>query len=254
MRIRGTEGSLRESPSCLMSPRSRRERRNLAINGVSVSSGKPRLNLAASESCVVEAAPSLLHFRERDHLSLLDGPIVELNTHGACLSGHFLLRGDCGLGTRPDKYQFPVSTNVPEPTPAPQASPLLTPETVLSLPTPAPMLSPTPSPTPLPDGTMPLPLPAMPTPVLQDAKRSPSSSTGPFPRPASSRSHSLNPANGNSRQQSSFLRLIRRRPFLLPPPPRNLINRGDIERVKLTNHSRIRLLSKVYSCSRGELS
>ena len=38
--------------------------------------------------------------------------------------------------------QFPVSTNVPEPTPTPQTSPLLTPETVSSPPTPAPMLSP----------------------------------------------------------------------------------------------------------------
>ena len=51
----------------------------------------------------------------------------------------------------------------------------------------------------------------------------------PIPRPASSRSHSLNPANGNSRQQSSFRRLIRRPPFLLPPHPCNLINRGDVE-------------------------
>jgi hypothetical protein len=63
-----------------------------------------------------------------------------------------------------------VSTNVLEPTPAPQTSPLLSPETLLLSPTPSPLVSPTPSPTPLPDGTMPQPLPVMPTPVLQDAE------------------------------------------------------------------------------------
>jgi len=59
--------------------------------------------------------------------------------------------------------QFPVSTNAPEPTPTPQTSPLLIPETIV--PSPSPMLSPGPSPTPLPDGTMPLVLPPMPTPA-----------------------------------------------------------------------------------------
>ena len=80
--------------------------------------------------------------------------------------------------------QFPVSTNVPEPTPTPETSPLLTPETVLSSPTPAPMLSPTPSPTPLPDGTMPLPLPAMPTPVLENAKTLSEQLNVPIPAPS----------------------------------------------------------------------
>jgi hypothetical protein len=63
-----------------------------------------------------------------------------------------------------------VSTNVLEPTPAPQSSPLLSPETLFQSPTPSPLVSPTPLPTPLPDGTMPQPLPVMPTPVLQDAE------------------------------------------------------------------------------------
>ena len=80
--------------------------------------------------------------------------------------------------------QFPVWTNVPEPTPIPQTSPLLTPETVVSPPTPTPMLSLTPSPTPLPDGTMPLPLPAMPTPVLQDAKTLSEQLNVPIPAPS----------------------------------------------------------------------
>ena len=111
--------------------------------------------------------------------------------------------------------QFPV-TNVAEPTPPPETSALLTPEKLLSSPTPAPVLSPTPSPTPLPDGTMPLPLPAMPTPVLENAKTLSEQLNAPIPRPASSRSHSLNPANGNSRQQSSFRRLIRFWPAFNP--------------------------------------
>ena len=76
--------------------------------------------------------------------------------------------------------QFPISTNVPEPTP----TPLLTPETVSSPPTPAPMLSPTPSPTPLPDGTMPLPLPAMPAPVLENAKTLSEQLNVPIPAPS----------------------------------------------------------------------
>jgi hypothetical protein len=63
-----------------------------------------------------------------------------------------------------------VSTNVLEPTPAPQTSPLLPPEALFPSPTPSPLVSPTPSPTPLPDGTMPQPLPVMPTPVLQGAE------------------------------------------------------------------------------------
>ena len=60
--------------------------------------------------------------------------------------------------------------HVLEPTPAPQTSPLLSPETLFQSPTPSPLVSPTPLPTPLPDGTMPQPLPVMPTPVLQDAE------------------------------------------------------------------------------------
>ena len=80
--------------------------------------------------------------------------------------------------------QFPVSTNVAEPTPPPETSPLLTPEKLLSSPTPAPMLSPTPSPTPLPDGTMPLPLPAMPTPVLENAKALSEELNVPIPAPS----------------------------------------------------------------------
>ena len=80
--------------------------------------------------------------------------------------------------------QFPVSTNVAEPTPLPETSPLLTPEKLLSSPTPAPMLSPTPSPTPLPDGTMPLPLPAMPTPVLENAKALSEELNVPIPAPS----------------------------------------------------------------------
>jgi hypothetical protein len=63
-----------------------------------------------------------------------------------------------------------VSTNILEPTPAPQTSPLFSPETLFQSPTPSPLVSPTPLPTPLPDGTMPQPLPVMPTPVLQDAE------------------------------------------------------------------------------------
>lgn len=61
-------------------------------------------------------------------------------------------------------------SNVLEPKPAPQTSPLLSPETLFQSPTPSPLVSPTPLPTPLPDGTMPQPLPVMPTPVLQDAE------------------------------------------------------------------------------------
>jgi hypothetical protein len=80
--------------------------------------------------------------------------------------------------------QFPVSTNVPEPTPTPQTSPLLTPETVPSPPSPAPIFSPSPSPTPLPDGTMPLPLPAMPTPVLRDAETLSEELNRPIPAPS----------------------------------------------------------------------
>jgi hypothetical protein len=80
--------------------------------------------------------------------------------------------------------QFPVSTNAIEPTPTPQTSPLLTPETLSPPPTPAPLVSPTPAPTPLPDGTMPLPLPVMPTPVLQDAKTLSEELNRPIPAPS----------------------------------------------------------------------
>jgi hypothetical protein len=80
--------------------------------------------------------------------------------------------------------QFPASTNVIEPTPTPQTSPLLSPETLFPLPTPVTMVSPTPAPTPLPDGTMPLPLPVMPTPVLQDAKTLSEELNRPIPAPS----------------------------------------------------------------------
>jgi outer membrane protein TolC len=99
--------------------------------------------------------------------------------------------------------QFPVSTNAPEPTPTPQTSPLLTPQTVLPTPPPLPALSPYPTPlpdgamppvlppmptpapipTPLPDGTMPLTPPPMPTPVLQDANTLSEQLNLPLPSP-----------------------------------------------------------------------
>ena len=99
--------------------------------------------------------------------------------------------------------QFPVSTNAPEPTPTPQTSPLLTPQTVLPTPPPLPALSPYPTPlpdgtmplavppmptpasmpTPLPDGTMPLTPPPMPTPVLQDANTLSEQLNLPLPAP-----------------------------------------------------------------------
>ena len=99
--------------------------------------------------------------------------------------------------------QFPVSTNAPEPTPTPQTSPLLMPQTLLPTPPPLPALSPNPTPlpdgtmplalppmptpapipTPLPDGTMPLTPPPMPTPVLQDANTLSEQLNLPLPSP-----------------------------------------------------------------------
>jgi hypothetical protein len=76
-----------------------------------------------------------------------------------------------------------VSTNILEPTPAPQTSPLPSPETLFRSPTPSPLVSPTPLPTPLPDGTMPQPLPVMPTPVLQDAETLAKELDQPLPGP-----------------------------------------------------------------------
>ena len=166
--------------------------RNLAINGVSASSGKRRLNLAASESCrslrqrrrccTFHGARSTLSFSTRRDLSLNSILMVRV-----CLA-FFCCGVTVASALAQTNSQFPVPTNVPEAASTPQTSPLIKPESLFS--TPAPLLSPTPiptpfpSPTPLPDGTMPLPLPVMPTPVLQDANTLSEELNRPIPAPS----------------------------------------------------------------------
>ena len=128
--------------------------------------------------------------------------MLRVNTFKACL---VLFGGVAAVlsALAQTSSQFPVSTNAPEPTPTPQTSPLLTPQTVLPTPPPLPALSPYPTPlpdgtmplalppmptpapipTPLPDGTMPLTPPPMPTPVLQDANTLSEQLNLPLPAP-----------------------------------------------------------------------
>ena len=131
-----------------------------------------------------------------------------VNTFKACL---VLLGGIAAIlsAFAQTNSQLPVSTNAPGPTPTPQTSPLLTPQTILPTPAPLPAFSPyptpgpdgtmplvpppmpasmptpltTPLPTPLPDGTMPLTPPPMPTPVLQDANTLSEQLNLPLPSP-----------------------------------------------------------------------
>jgi hypothetical protein len=109
--------------------------------------------------------------------------MLSLKALKVCLAT-FCCAATIGSALAQTNGQFPVSTNVIEPTPTPQTSPFLAPETLSPPPTPAPLVSPTPAPTPLPDGTMPLPLPVMPTPVLQDAKTLSEQLNVPIPAPS----------------------------------------------------------------------
>jgi hypothetical protein len=110
-----------------------------------------------------------------------------------------------------------VSTNVLEPTPAPETSPLVSPEMLFQSPTPGPLVSPTPLPRPLPDGTMPQPLPVMPTPVLQDAETLAKELDQPLPVPRQFAEPLMKPA------EWKFLPAIAvpspsAAPSLFPPP------------------------------------
>ena len=110
-----TEGSLQESPSYLMSPRSRLEGRNLGINA---SSGKRRLNLAASEPCrslrqrrrccTFRDARLTLSFSTRRDLSLNSILMVRV-----CLA-IFCCGVTVASALAQTNSQFPVSTNLRE--------------------------------------------------------------------------------------------------------------------------------------------
>jgi hypothetical protein len=124
------------------------------------------------------------HLRERPLLLPQQSKLMlAVNTLKVCLAS-FCYAATVASAFAQTNGQFPVPTNVIEPTPTPQTSPVLVPETLFPSPTPAPLASPTPAPTPLPDGTMPLPLPVMPKPVLRDAKALSEQLNVPIPAPS----------------------------------------------------------------------
>ena len=88
------------------------------------------------------------------------------------------------------------------------------------------------SPTPLPDGTMPLPLPAMPTPVLENAKALSEELNVPIPAPSQFSEPLTKP--GEWIFSPAILQPSPTPSPALSPTPtlRNLINRGDVERVE----------------------
>ena len=128
--------------------------------------------------------------------------------------------------------QFPVSTNVIEPTPTPQTSPLLVPETLFPSPTPAPLVSPTPAPTPLPECYNASTL-------TSDANSGASGRQNAF-RGAQLTHSRAQPVLVAAHQTPRMVILASNRsvvaesgpdPLSYAHPPRNPINRGDVERV-----------------------